>query len=206
MRCDTDKKVIQKAIAISIHAPRVRCDHIMLNSVITPIDFNPRTSCEVRHFLPIFTTILFVFQSTHLVWGATSREENDKKRRRNFNPRTSCEVRLFDKFRLTFGVEFQSTHLVWGATRSWWHGTRHYTISIHAPRVRCDVPVIFFRIFLVNFNPRTSCEVRLSNYGYSAKGSHFNPRTSCEVRLSNYGYSAKGSHFNPRTSCEVRQN
>ena len=56
------------------------------------------------------------FQSTHPVWGATA-----------------------------FGAApiqeelFQSTHPVWGATFVSVHGAPHIAISIHAPRVGCDV-------------------------------------------------------------------
>ena len=101
---------------ISIHAPRVRCDIVTLfkNNVIS--HFNPRTSCEVRRQKFLSSSHTAIFQSTHLVWGATIREKLgttatyisihaprvrcdhinffSPSSRSHFNPRTSCEVRL----------------------------------------------------------------------------------------------------------------
>ena len=124
--------------------------------------FNPRTSCEVRPFPWDMYKENEEFQSTHLVWGAT-----------------------FSKISLMNGLKlFQSTHLVWGATSNepilrWIerisiHAPRvrcdnlfphilssFLVISIHAPRVRCDQMIPFWSVVHYNFNPRTSCEVRL---------------------------------------------
>ena len=102
--------------AISIHAPRVRCDKLLTLKLRTHYYFNPRTSCEVRPDVPrlaaLFTRISIhaprvrcdffyciffhfhlIFQSTHLVWGATSGGYHLKIWSSHFNPRTSCEVR-----------------------------------------------------------------------------------------------------------------
>ena len=94
VRCDRNDEQPWSRSQISIHAPRVRCDAVSLEKVDK----------------------LLKFQSTHLVWGATSSSDEDTRRFIYFNPRTSCEVR-----------------------RRWcrWSWPKR-TISIHAPRVRCD--------------------------------------------------------------------
>ena len=77
-------------------------------------------------------------------------------------------------------------------------------ISIHAPHARCDNVAAANAARLLNFNPRTSCEVRLCSASSRQSLSYFNPRTSCEVRLADVLESFYRSDFNPRTSCEVR--
>ena len=126
---------------------------------------------------------VLIFQSTHLVWGATLPLGTSCNPKMYFNPRTSCEVRRAEDVVWAEFEVFQSTHLVWGATLS---STAKYiaeNISIHAPRVRCDtynlcnqrtqkrfqsthlvwgattiLPIVTFPPYY--FNPRTSCEVR----------------------------------------------
>ena len=93
-----------KGNIISIHAPRVRCDNTKKNQIASVKYFNPRTSCEVRPSTFLFTSPVTVFQSTHLVWGATP----------------------FLKIVTPAQIKFQSTHLVWGATTP-------TTAPIHAP-------------------------------------------------------------------------
>ena len=99
---------------------------------------------------------------------------------------------------------FQSTHLVWGATKDVMGFSASLSISIHAPRVRCDYFFLQFFKRHDNFNPRTSCEVRLLFFLGESQCVHFNPRTSCEVRLQRFVIVNCIFHFNPRTSCEVR--
>ena len=67
-------------------------------------------------------------------------------------------------------------------------------ISIHAPRVGCDLSVNVLRINLVDFNPRTPCGVRLFlNFDFQCTSDYFNPRTPCGVR---HAELAKvGEHF-----------
>ena len=183
VRCD--KKHVDTAAKrwISIHAPRVRCDRIDLFIIHLLIYFNPRTSCEVRPYRTEVSYKTDIFQSTHLVWGATwissllfrclvisihaPRVRCDALiflligLFSHFNPRTSCEVR----------------HLIIGAI------THLKYISIHAPRVRCDGKERDSIDIVENFNPRTSCEVRLFVFSLIICLKYFNPRTSCEVRL-----------------------
>ena len=102
---------------ISIHAPRVGCDQPRSGSpLLSSGDFNPRTPCGVRHAHQAAVPRYSPFQSTHSVWGATTSMLTD------LPPYT-----------------FQSTHPVWGATGPGcsYPGPSH--ISIHAPRVGCDL-------------------------------------------------------------------
>ena len=146
---------------ISIHAPRVRCDVLRHKHLPETSYFNPRTSCEVRLTLWKKCQGAILFQSTHLVWGATLIFPKIIDEKRNFNPRTSCEVRRSNSKTGDSQYLFQSTHLVWGATDDGSHTLASVIISIHAPRVRCDFSVYRYTFAIFNFNPRTSCEVRL---------------------------------------------
>ena len=218
--------LIAPAHHISIHAPRVRCDKISELQGFCFWYFNPRTSCEVRPPPQNRCVKSLIFQSTHLVWGATlidsififipfisihaPRVRCDIQYPRHythmqyFNPRTSCEVRPKTLWALARVYPFQSTHLVWGATIFSCSSSSVMIISIHAPRVRCDVRFTEELLFIFNFNPRTSCEVRLLFFLGESQCVHFNPRTSCEVRLQRFVIVNCIFHFNPRTSCEVR--
>ena len=150
-----------------------------------PTDFNPRTPCGVRPSNNSGWTDFNGFQSTHPVWGATNKHST-----------------------LVADKEFQSTHPVWGATwdfpglvavkcyfnprtpcgvrpaAPYPNFTVLFVISIHAPRVGCDM-LNFFKTsaFVKNFNPRTPCGVRLPWEVLADLGDlHFNPRTPCGVR------------------------
>ena len=107
----------ERRCKISIHAPRVRCDGSGLS----------------------FTLEHYIFQSTHLVWGATLQRPSPWQWKKYFNPRTSCEVRLEAEGLIECLDWFQSTHLVWGATSPKELERESPSISIHAPRVRCDL-------------------------------------------------------------------
>ena len=90
VRCDHENtRGVVTANTISIHAPRVRCDLDKTQNNYRFWYFNPRTSCEVR-------------RSMHTPPSVAC----------NFNPRTSCEVRLKPDFLLLWSCIFQSTHLV----------------------------------------------------------------------------------------------
>ena len=123
--------------SISIHAPRVRCDvRGLLNHWKSFISIHaPRVRCDIWFRLSASTPCKF--QSTHLVWGATSVKK------------IVCPIKLFQSTHLVWGAtdwiikevlisKFQSTHLVWGATTLTNTGITKPFISIHAPRVRCD--------------------------------------------------------------------
>ena len=145
---------------ISIHAPRVRCDKSFYNIFDFSSYFNPRTSCEVRLLVLVFSDYSIIFQSTHLVWGATIKRKNARNKH-NISihaPRVRCDFRSW--WLSPFVSLFQSTHLVWGATYTVHDRFGGDYISIHAPRVRCDFCRISQSGELLHFNPRTSCEVR----------------------------------------------
>ena len=145
---------------ISIHAPRVGCDPVTSSWPASFIYFNPRTPRGVRPRRLISYARTLRFQSTHPAWGATFakflRKEFAvisihaprvgcdryilvrKRTAKNFNPRTPRGVRqtaraclgLFFYFnpRTPRGVRLLGrVHLCHGG------------ISIHAPRVGCDV-------------------------------------------------------------------
>ena len=123
---------------ISIHAPLARCDAKQAQGHFTfphfnprtscevrrspsrsrpqsPLYFNPRTSCEVRHLLHTAFIIILLFQSTHLLRGATATDDL-----------------------ITPEKIFQSTHLLRGATAGGQEKAAGGDISIHAPLARCD--------------------------------------------------------------------
>ena len=101
---------------VSIHAPLARCDVRPITLPGTYFRFNPRTSCEVRQSSMSAASVLSVFQSTHLLRGATDPSRRFDGEIRCFNPRTSCEVRrAFLCFILIIVI-----------------------VSIHAPLARCD--------------------------------------------------------------------
>ena len=81
-------------LAISIHAPHARSDPGLHMSPATLWHFNPRSSCEERPSLSLFLFILYRFQSTLLMRGATRKPHGQQGYRCNFNPRSSCEERL----------------------------------------------------------------------------------------------------------------
>ena len=149
-------------VSISIHAPRVGCDHCV---------------CDGRHDH-------HKFQSTHPVWGATSRSCPLPPPLSNFNPRTPCGVRPSHS-PLSFP---------------------HRLISIHAPRVGCDsIHDTILGIFR-DFNPRTPCGVRLRlgcvDRLHPLISIHA-PRVGCDPISTKSSMAAL--HFNPRTPCGVRR-
>ena len=80
---------------VSIHAPRVGCDHRQLKSVRPTVRFNSRTPCGVRHRII----------SRGVVASC-------------FNSRTPCGVRPHRISLQRHEMMFQFTHPVWGATSS----------------------------------------------------------------------------------------
>ena len=80
-----------------------------------------------------------VFQFTHPVWGATQYVDNARYIQDSFNSRTPCGVRLPDKGEMLAWQKFQFTHPVWGATPNSLLHLPLCSVSIHAPRVGCDV-------------------------------------------------------------------
>ncbi len=72
-----------------------------------------------------------------------------------------------------FSIVFQSTHPGWGATDIQNQMQKSNQVSIHAPRVGCDVPIVSFtpRIFWVSIHaPRVGCDCKLFHLLRSAVG------------------------------------
>ena len=116
------------------------------------INFNPRTPCGVRRLTPPTLERATLFQSTHPVWGATVGVLADALNWADFNPRTPCGVR-----------PACATTLVVPATN----------ISIHAPRVGCDMLRRWPVVSTIYFNPRTPCGVRQSTILHNCAWSEF---------------------------------
>ena len=147
------------------------------------IHFNSRTSCEVRHDPRVQNAIPLT----------------------DFNSRTSCEVRHKSAAHKRRARKFQLTHLLRGATSSFRYSLCSYFISTHAPLARCDLMPFLRARARIDFNSRTSCEVRRTAYSSFPHYIDFNSRTSCEVRQ-RFNFVHRGElYFNSRTSCEVRR-
>ena len=146
--------------AISIHAPRVGCDGVTLAD----------------------QQLMLLFQSTHPVWGATiikycinrvifisihaPRVGCDLQPARTlgrcpyFNPRTPCGVR-HPIGRIDGALRHFNPRTPCGVRRgSPSNPLCIWAISIHAPRVGCDIDILNKKAEEKYFNPRTPCGVR----------------------------------------------
>ena len=127
---------------------------------ILQIGFNPRTPGGVRQCIGWSCSPSFLFQSTHPGWGAT--------------------VILLVLHLL---VMFQSTHPGWGATKRIGLACKEKWVSIHAPRVGCDMVYddperIWFSVSI--HAPRVGCDPDSLTRSSHIFG--FNPRTPGGVR------------------------
>ena len=147
------------------------------------MDFNPRTPCGVRQVPGIVTAVVWEFQSTHPLRGATFglNRLRDFMRISIHAPLAGCDARCAPL-----------------RTRS--------AISIHAPLAGCDPAVLHHYGQRLHFNPRTPCGVRRTA-GYENDGifdiSIHAPLAGCD-RPRRGGIGAVRD-FNPRTPCGVRQ-
>ena len=107
--CDHYTMHVKIFCIISIHAPRVGCDGSRLPGAHGQWNFNPRTPCGVR---PPPTR-----HSRRICW--------------NFNPRTPCGVRLLLCCSCPGYGRFQSTHPVWGATANLYKVRGESLCSLH---------------------------------------------------------------------------
>ena len=125
-----------------------------------------------------------MFQFTHPVWGATLQSVRAWRCRTGFNSRTPCGVRPFVDLVILAPLRFQFTHPVWGATTRFYLLISQRTVSIHAPRVGCDLRTYESPPRYLGFNSRTPCGVRLSRDDKAHNNTAgFNSRTPCGVRL-----------------------
>ena len=138
--CDVGGIEARLPPGISIHAPRVGCDQSKLARLKVIREFQSTHPVWGATFYSVKGDKRCMrFQSTHPVWGATTTTTRNKIIGGHFNPRTPCGVRLW-------GILITSI-----STK----------ISIHAPRVGCDVSATVSRFCsALHFNPRTPCGVR----------------------------------------------
>ena len=130
-------ELVQTAVQISIHAPRVGSDGFLLPGSIPQLHFNPRSPCGERR-------------------AARAGGVQQK----HFNPRSPCGERRRRGSRSCGGRQFQSTLPVWGATSKYFFDNWGRRISIHAPRVGSDrFPGCDFLVSS-HFNPRSPCGER----------------------------------------------
>ena len=80
----------------------------------------------------------------------------------NFNPRSSCEERLERSGRVTSSGLFQSTLLMRGATRSGIPSIRCFRFQSTLLMRGATACLLLSRISPQHFNPRSSCEERLT--------------------------------------------
>ncbi len=100
----------------------------------------------------------------------------------SFNPRPSCEGRPRG-FRWDWRPpQFQSAPLLRGATDCGEAKDGAADVSIRAPLARGDHSFQVMAKSYHRFNPRPSCEGRLSLFSFSLGLEGFNPRPSCEGR------------------------
>ncbi len=83
-------------------------------------------------------------------------------------------------------LQFQLTYLLRGTTSFDFCDEFCFFISTHVPLARYDLTHCLVLVSFINFNSRTSCEVRHRKQFRFICQTDFNSRTSCEVRL-NYG-------------------
>ena len=177
------RRVLRRAPAISIHAPRAGRDCLRLRQERQGRHFNPRAPCGARP--PGITT------------GGSAWQ--------NFNPRAPCGARpngayafiepiLFQSTRPVRGATpdrvataakgaFQSTRPVRGATNHRIQDLEHENISIHAPRAGRDSCTAFGSSASSYFNPRAPCGARRAEQiAPSHSFWNFNPRAPCGAR------------------------
>ena len=190
--------------------------------------FNPRPSCEGRH-LGVGVKGAIPTVSIHAPHARGDGSASARVREpRGFNPRPSCEGRLNIWLMNAPAAWFQSTPLMRGATRGSAYRRVGLRVSIHAPHARGDAghvqPVSHMARFQSTplmrgatqamsspsaiwpgFNPRPSCEGRLTTAPRASSPPGFNPRPSCEGRQTRRRARRSGTGFNPRPSCEGRR-
>ena len=162
------------------------------------------------------------------MWGATWADSRTDKQFKRFNSRTPCGVRLSAVSLYVRVQKFQFTHPVWGATDHPRPPQGRGRVSIHAPRVGCDLsmarqpssretfqfthPVWGATTLVQRLPPWCMVSIHAPRVGCDQKWdelSHlkacFNSRTPCGVRPPCGVCRPLGGCFNSRTPCGVRQ-
>ncbi len=106
-------------------------------------------------------TIVLGFQSTHLMRGATANGNLEffVNSISIHAPHARCDAKLREKFDKLKFISIHAPHARCDAISSL-IGFAVNLISIHAPHARCDKFIDSVNLKNLNFNPRTSCEVR----------------------------------------------
>ena len=167
--------------------------------------FNSRTPCGVRrhHRQPAATRYIVSIHAPRV--GCDPRTTSVRCHDGCFNSRTPCGVRLEQLPAYRVSVVFQFTHPVWGATNADMVLLNSVTVSIHAPRVGCDIAIIapLERLGVSIHAPRVGCDTmpNLTKYSLDHVSIHA-PRVGCDCGVVGWWY-IRGS-FNSRTPCGVR--
>ena len=200
--------------SISIHAPRTGSDICVLCMFNFKRYFNPRSPHGERRDLPFFirssqdfnprsphgerhgdscsSATDWSFQSTLPARGATPGSCRIISAMRHFNPRSPHGERLV-AVQLSSGREsFQSTLPARGATDAYVAATKHWQISIHAPRTGSDVQLQLAGLPVMDISihaPRTGSDGFNRRDADSTKISIHAPRTGSDAAKSS-GHSA----------------
>ena len=133
-----------------------------------------------------------LFQSTHPVWGATASSKRGCRRSKNFNPRTPCGVRHVPYAAREAMLDHFNPRTPCGVRRCLLRRVQvgHTQISIHAPRVGCDVsfseaaklPILF-----QSTHPVWGATVQAAPPAHSIDISIHAPRVGCDPPLGHGG-------------------
>ena len=170
-----------------------------------PVNFNSRTSCEVRPW-PARRHNPGAVISTHAPLARCDKAVKTLQARGwNFNSRTSCEVRRGVPGAQHPAQGFQLTHLLRGATARCllWYNILTFQLT-HL--LRGATKFYAGQAQILHFNSRTSCEVRLRLGRIRSGRWNFNSRTSCEVRpavLTLYKCGKRISTHAPLARCDA---
>ena len=228
MRGETIAAIYSLPIAaISIHSPHARGDQLEQYQVCRYQNFNPLPSCEGRLRRDMWTWPKFLFQSTPLMRGETSKALHLQPPLEYFNPLPSCEGRRGRPKPPLRVVDFNPLPSCEGRPRRAQtafasqdfnplpscEGRRIQTPSaIHivlfqsTPLMRGETNALLFNADgTLDFNPLPSCEGRLFIFDYLSFSRYFNPLPSCEGRPNLGGAQTWRRYFNPLPSCEGRQ-
>ena len=167
---------------VSIHAPRAGRDECCAGFYPLAKGFNPRAPCGARLTHRRSISLLYGFQSTRPVRGATCGCRRIGRFFTRFNPRAPCGARLFRHANDRCGTV--SIH----APRAGRDEISHdyawtFDVSIHAPRAGRDLPLRHSCTTFMRFNPRAPCGARPPAPCNSPRCFGFNPRAPCGARL-----------------------
>ena len=191
-------------------------------------NFNPRSSCEERHDASIGK-----FLSAISIHAPHARSDTSYRRLIYLQvisihaPHARSDKKSWPLHQLSpISIHAPHARSDRRASSGWCAAS---SISIHAPHARSDVQPDRPWRNASNFNPRSSCEERLSVFvwlsqvctisihapharsdsrstRYQTRWTYFNPRSSCEERHGVWRDFVPGErNFNPRSSCEERR-